>query len=132
MGNLIDRKKFSIRVGSLVFFIFLVNYIALKFHWYSSIWYFDMPMHFMGGLWLGLVFILIFWGKTFDFNLILKIVFGVLVISLGWEVFEIAVNHITIKDSFNVLDTLSDIFFDLAGGLCAILYFFKKHINYIK
>ena len=129
MHNLAERKKFSMRVGSLVFFIFLVNCVALKFHWYSSIWYFDMPMHYMGGLWLGLVFILLFWNKAFDFNLILKIILGVLLISLGWEFFEITVNHLTIKDSFNVLDTVSDIFFDLAGGVCAILYFSRKYIK---
>ncbi|MFA6324652.1 MAG: hypothetical protein WCX46_00245 [Candidatus Paceibacterota bacterium] len=131
MTNLIDRKIFSIRIGSLVFFIFLVNCIALRFHWYSSIWWFDMLMHFMGGFWLGLVFILLFWNKIFDFNLILKIILGVLFIGLGWEFFEITVNHFTIKEYFNVLDTISDICFDIAGGIFAILYFFKNYINKI-
>ena len=40
----------------------------------------------------------------------------------GWEVFEIIFNNIIAGNSFDLPDTLSDIFFDLSGGLCAILY----------
>ena len=121
-----QKKDLSMRVGSLVIFIFFVNYLAMKFYWYSSIWWFDMPMHFLGGLWLGLVFIWLFWGQEFDARLILKILAGVLVIGVLWEIFEVIVNNLTIKDTFNTLDTLSDIFFDLAGGTFAVLYFLKR------
>ena len=123
-----DRKKLSIRVGSLVIFIFIVNYLAMKFYWYSSVWWFDMPMHFLGGLWLGLAFVWFFFNKEFNWKLILKIILGVLLIGILWEIFEVILNNYTTQLPFNTLDTLSDIFFDLAGGTFAVLYFLKRTI----
>ena len=114
------------RVGSLVFFIFIVNYFATKFHYYSSIWWFDMPMHFMGGLWLGLVFMWFFWGQEFNYKLVLKIILGVLIVGVSWEIFEVILNSYTIRDPFSTLDTVSDICFDLAGGFISIFYFAKR------
>ena len=103
----------------------------MRFYWYSSIWYFDMPMHFLGGVWLGLSAIYLFPLKDYSLKSIFKIFFIVLLVGVGWELFEILVNKFTIQDPFNSLDTLSDICFDLAGGLFAILYFIRRTI-YIK
>lgn len=85
-----------------------------------------MPMHFMGGLWVGLAFIWLSWGREFNWKLILKIILGVLLIGVLWEIFEVILNNYTTQLPFNTLDTLSDIFFDLAGGTFAVLYFSKK------
>ena len=49
----------------------------------------------------------------------------VLIIGLGWEMFEISINKFITQKSFNLVDSVSDIFFDLAGGLFAIFYFLK-------
>ena len=121
-----DSKKLLTRITLLIFFIFLLNYLATEFHWYSSIWYFDIPMHFLGGFWLGLVAIYLFSLKDFSFKSILKIFFIVLLVGAGWEVFEILIDKFITQNSFNFLDTASDIFFDFAGGLFAIFYFFKS------
>jgi len=121
-----NRKRFFIYLASLVFFIFILNTLAGRFYWYYSIWYFDMIMHFLGGLWLGLVFIWLFWGKEFNLKLFLKIILGVLLISVLWEIFEIIFNNILVGDPFNFLDTISDVFCDLAGGTFAIFYFLKR------
>jgi hypothetical protein len=101
----------------------------MKFYWYSSIWYFDMPMHFLGGVWLGLASIYLFSLKDDSLRSIFKIFFIVLLVGIGWEVFEIFVNKFTIQDPFNFLDTVSDIFFDLSGGCFAILYFIKRTMS---
>ena len=121
-----DKKRFFIYLASLVFFIFILNTLAGRFYWYYSIWYFDIIMHFLGGIWLGLVFIWLFWGKEFNLKLFLKIILGVLLISVLWEIFEIIFNNILAGDPFNFLDTTSDVFCDLAGGTFAIFYFSKR------
>ena len=128
MENLawMNKKKILVRITSLILFICILNFIALKFYWYFSIWYFDMPMHFLGGFWLGLAFIWLFQPKDLSFPTIAKIVLSTLLIGLGWEVFEILVNRATLQDPFNTLDTLSDICFDLAGAFSSILYFAKR------
>ncbi len=130
-----DRKKLLIRIASLIFFIFILNYLAGKFYWYSAIWYFDIIMHFLGGLWAGLASIWFFSRisdsfsdslSSISFNIVLKILLGVLVIGIAWEIFELYfINHIA-SNPFDLLDTISDIFFDLSGGLFAILYFFNQ------
>jgi len=123
---LIDRKKLLICIASVVIFIFVVNSAAMKFYWYFSIWYFDMPMHFLGGFWVGLVCIYVFSLKEFNFNLIFKVFLCVFLVGFFWEIFEILVDKSITQNPFNSLDTISDMFFDLAGGGISIIYFFKR------
>ncbi|MCC7160715.1 hypothetical protein IT399_03285 [Candidatus Nomurabacteria bacterium] len=135
-----DRKKFFKKLASLIILIFLLNYGAVNLYWYSSIWYFDMIMHFLGGFWLSLFLIWLFSFKNsslgiysgidnelkgqIDWKLIIKIIFSVLLVGIIWEFYEIVVNDNFAKQPFNALDTLSDIFFDLAGGVSALFYLF--------
>lgn len=121
-----NSKKLLIRLISLIFFIFLLNYLAMEFYWYSSIWYLDMPMHFLGGFWLGLIAIFLFSLRDDILKSIFKILFVVLFLGIGWEVFEIVVNNYITQNYFNYVDTISDISFDLAGGLFAVLYYLKN------
>lgn len=120
-----DRKKFFKRLAYLILFIFLVNFFANKFYWYSSIWYFDIIMHFLGGFWVGLVFFWLF-SIEISLRLVLQIMIGVLLIGVSWEIFEFFFNNYLTQNPFSISDTASDIFFDLFGGLCAILYLWKK------
>lgn len=85
-------------------------------------------MHFLGGFWLGLASIYLFSIKENSLKSILKILFIVLLIGIGWEVFEIYIDKFITQNSFDFLDTISDLLFDLLGGLSAILYFKKRII----
>jgi len=85
-----------------------------------------MVMHFLGGFWLGLVVAYIDSPKKLSLTSVFRILIFVFLIGLSWEVFEIfTYNNIT-NIPLNILDTSSDILFDLAGGLYAIFYFFRK------
>ena len=117
-----DRKNIFKQLAFLILFIFAVNFFANKFYWYYSVRYLDMIMHFLGGFWVGLVFLWLFYLENLSVRLVFKIILGVLLIGILWEVFEILVNNSIAQNPFNVLDTLSDLLFDLFGGLCAILY----------
>ncbi|KKR41682.1 MAG: hypothetical protein UU10_C0029G0006 [Parcubacteria group bacterium GW2011_GWF1_40_6] len=133
-----DRKKLIKHLVFLMFFIFIADIIAQKLHWYFSIWWFDMVMHFLGGFWVGLFFIWFFSIKDLpifqlslekaDFKLIMKTILFVLSFGILWEFFEIFTHNYIAHDPFNILDTTSDIFFDLAGGVSAILYYLKNII----
>ena len=130
---MMDRKRLLKHLVFLVFFIFIANLLAQQFYWYFSIWYFDMFMHFLGGFWVGLVFLWFFSRESTSLEpflqLIFKVIFAVLMVGILWEIFEISIDKIIIQNPFNALDTFSDIFFDLTGGLVAVLYFFKKWRN---
>ncbi|MCE9585510.1 hypothetical protein K8Q94_02735 [Candidatus Nomurabacteria bacterium] len=127
-----DRKKLLIRITSLIFFIFILNFLANKLYWYSSIWYFDMIMHFLGGFWLSLALIWVFKVKEISLKIVTRLLLGVLLIGVGWEVFEVLVNNLLAQNPFYALDTFSDICFDLAGGSTAILYVIKRVIIVFK
>lgn len=127
-----DKKRFVKTLIHLILFIFIVNYLATKFYWYSEIWYFDMPMHFLGGFWIGLLYFYLSPSENISFKVILKTLLFVILIGIGWEIFEVLVNDVIARNPFNSLDTFSDICFDLAGGGTAIFYFFKRIIMPIK
>jgi hypothetical protein len=125
-----DRKTLFKRLAGLIFIIFILNFLAQKFYLYFSIWWFDMPMHFLGGLWLGFFFLWILSYKDtvlkLDVLSVLKTLSGVLVLGIFWELFEFYfINHMA-ENPFNVLDTVSDIFFDIAGGLLGVFYYFRR------
>jgi hypothetical protein len=125
----IDRKRVFKNMAYLIIPLFLVNYIANKFYWYYSIWYFDMIMHFWGGICLGLALVWFLSYKNLSLELNLKLIFkillGVLLVGVLWEIYEVLFNNIIAQNPFNLLDTISDLFFDLAGGAFIILFFFK-------
>lgn len=121
-----ERKNLFKRLALFILFIFALNFLANKFFWYSSIWYLDMIMHFLGGFWVGLFVFYLLKEEAISFRLIFKILLFVFFVGIGWEIYEVLVDKVITKDSFNILDTSSDLFFDLSGGLYAILYLWKK------
>ncbi len=122
-----EKKKLFIRIVLLISSIFIVNFLAGKFYWYSAIWYFDMIMHFFGGFWVGLAAIWFLFNKKsfYDPFHLLKIISMVLLVGVAWEIFEFVFYNYVAENSFDVLDTISDLFFDLVGGIMAILYYTK-------
>jgi hypothetical protein len=87
-----------------------------------------MPMHFLGGLWLGLIFLWFLKPNNLSWKVITKIVLLVLIISLTWEGFEVLLNRATMQDPFSLLDTISDICFDLGGAFVSVIYFAERII----
>lgn len=121
-----DRTKFFKRLALLIFLIFLLNFLANKFYWYSSIWYFDVIMHFLGGFWVGLLALYLFFRRTVPPNYILMVLLCVFLAGASWEIFEYLMDKVISQNPFNALDTAADMFFDLAGGTSALLYFLVK------
>lgn len=75
---------------------------------------------------MGLLYFYFFQPKKLNSKLIFNVLLLVLVIGVGWEVFEALVDKVVTQNPLNVPDTLSDIFFDLLGGVIATFYFSKK------
>jgi uncharacterized membrane protein YjdF len=108
-----------------MFFIFITDLLAQHFYWYFSIWYFDMIMHFLSGLWVGLFFTW-FFGDKVESKIVIKTVLFVLLVGVLWEVFEFFTKNYMGGDPFDTFDTLSDVFFDLLGAIVAVFYFLKR------
>jgi hypothetical protein len=119
-----NRKILFSYTAGIIFLIFLMNLVANKLYLYSSLWYFDMIMHFLGGFWLGLFFFWLFYKDIFpDFKTssVIKLLLSVFLVGLLWELYEIGVNASFAKDAFNLIDTLSDLVCDMLGGFSIYL-----------
>lgn len=120
-----NRGKLLRHIVFLMFFIFFLYVANFKFHWDYSISWFDELMHLLAGFWIGLFFIYFFSRKNPASSSILTVLFWVLFVGILWEFFEyflIVISH----DSFNLVDTLSDILFDLAGGYLALIFCYNR------
>lgn len=109
-----------------MFFIFIADLMAKSFYWYSLVWYFDMMMHFLGGLWLGWFFIYVFLPEevVLSCRTIIKVLMMALLVGILWEFFEYFMNVIS-NTHFDIGDTVSDVILDLAGAAVSIFYFIK-------
>lgn len=85
-----------------------------------------MPIHFLGGFWVGITLAWGFQIKNLSWAALLKVLLGFFVVGIGWEVFEILVDKSITDNLFNLTDTVSDLFNGAAGTLLALFYFFKK------
>ncbi len=119
-----NRKSLFSYSAFFIILIFVLNFIANKLYLYSSLWYFDNIMHFLGGFWLGLFFLWYFYDKvftTFPIKYFFYTILGVFIVGLSWELYEIVVNASFAKNSFDLIDTLSDLVLDTLGGGLAYL-----------
>jgi len=89
-----------------------------------------MPMHFLGGLWVGSV--ALWWyaqnSTLSTFRVFATSLIAVLVIGMLWELFEFNIDTlVVISEQNGIFDTSTDIVFDIIGGIVAAIYFiFKK------
>jgi hypothetical protein len=114
---------------ALFIVIFIAHFGAVLNSWYWTFPWYDMPMHFLGGFWVAVVFAYlnlkfgfgIFKEKKFLLNLILIISF-VALIGVFWEFFEFFSDFfqnsmdISKMAQLGTADTMGDLFFDLLGG----------------
>lgn len=115
-SKLLHRLFFS------VFVLAVVNAAAVYFHLYNLIWWFDMPMHFLGGFTV-LFFSAILWlparKRVSNGRYVYEIVITAVLIGVLWEALELYLYLQYGSPAFVTLDSLSDVVFDLAGALFA-------------
>lgn len=107
-------------------FVFLLHIILISFGVYQRLPWFDIPMHFLGGLaisYSSVLFFRYFKEKGFfsinrTFLFVLIIVSTVSFVAVLWEFFEFFL-HLFVSVSFqpSVADTMKDLFIGMLGGL---------------
>ena len=121
-------------LAALVCVIVVMQGAAIAFSLYWTLWWYDIVLHFLGGVFIGL---LVLWvrflsgyiaaplvwskGRIFLFTL-----FWTLVIGIGWEVFEWLVGNTWDMERY-WLDTSIDVALDIIGGVVGWFYFVKKY-----
>ncbi len=105
-----------------------VMVVVVGLHWFASlndiydtVWWYDIPMHFLGGLWLflfGLWVVNTQYGNIFLRHTSVKsLIFFVLVIGVLWEIHEIVFGFMHFSDPGYFFDTFKDLTMDIIGAL---------------
>ena len=99
-----------------------MNLAGGYFSWYSGVWWYDMLMHFSGGIMIGTVALLFAFALKFDWfgqpsapkygRILLMALFAI----IFWEGMEFSLSSIG-GDEFHVLDSISDMMLGTAGTL---------------
>jgi hypothetical protein len=122
------QKKTLIASAITIWCILALQGAASVWSLYWVFPWFDMLMHFLGGMWLALTIFalmskhLAYLAKHPIFMLV-ALLGGTLFFGFLWEVMEFFIDLILGTDYFqpNLPDTLSDLTFDLLGGLVSFI-----------
>lgn len=108
-----------------------LNSLAFDYYWYWRFWWFDIVMHFFGGIMLGGIGLYFFSheeqaGVRPSFMPLLSQALAVAVgIGLLWEFFEFGLDHVVVSGvtlktvqalQLGISDTLSDLALDVMGA----------------
>lgn len=127
--------NFKLILG-LFIFILVLHILATVNHWYWIYKWLDIPMHFLGGLWLAMIFFwlihphLDFKGHRAILVIVLSLAF-VAFLGVLWEFWEFVHDFFFTKNLYfgnqfiieKRIDVVKDLFFDLVGGLVLTLLF---------
>tara|TARA_Y100000310_G_C20661148_1_gene804867 strand:- start:1193 stop:1552 length:360 start_codon:yes stop_codon:yes gene_type:complete len=110
--------------------------LAIAFYWYWQIKVFDLFMHTLGGFFIGIATLYIYYFSGYvkepkheNFIFILLMVLGMVsLVAIMWEFFEFIVdsyisskNYLQLQGGLN--DTLGDFLFDLFGGFISVILY---------
>ena len=128
-------KRFNIALAFLVL-VGILQLLAAKYNlYYHQAWY-DIMMHFLGGVTVGLALVSLATLTrpiTTRRQLLWYIFWGIIAVGMAWEIFEHVAN---IQETFgptNLPDTGLDLVMDTIGAFVAIIPFtnwFKNPLSY--
>ena len=110
-----------------------LHFSALQFYLYWRFWWFDILTHFLGGFWIALSFLWLFFQfglvniikNDKNYNLLVAFLAS-LFVGVLWEAFEYYLGITNTNASNYIIDTATDISFDLVGGFAAYIIFVFK------
>jgi|SRR3989344_6974198 len=115
----------------LLFLIFVLYFLELKFYLSWTVWWYDILLHFLGGGVVGMATLLIF-EKLFDteavsvFKAVLMGVIGAFVVGMLWEILELRLDLVSFSDgAIYITDTTSDLVLDMTGAFLGVFYGLK-------
>lgn len=113
----------------------LHNIVGIHISAYTDIWWWDILLHYLGGIWVALSGFWYFYYSgiiknhprtTVDF--LITTIVPVLIIGGAWEIFEyVAGITFILPGEHYEFDTIGDFFVDTAGALTVYVYYRLKH-----
>ena len=113
--------------------IALLHTAATELFLYWLYPWFDTLVHFLGGLFIGLSALWLFFESRYialkrsALRAFVVTLGAIIVVGIGWEIFEL-VAGIPIEDNF-VADTITDLSMDVLGAMLGYLAFKKLYLS---
>lgn len=123
-----DRKKTFAQLAALLYVVLGLHAAALYFFLYWNLWWYDIAVHALMGLWIGGMTLFVFSGRArgdeappslvrFGAPIVTVLFFGLL-----WETFEWNLDHfVIVLFQTDLTDTISDIGSGVGGGLISAI-----------
>ena len=128
-------------IGYLIILLSL-HALATGVYLYYMFWWFDILMHFAGGVWLGSLGWYILFSSPFSKKISFPSWFGIIIVLMFacfvgvlWEIFEFSIDSFGIvyfdeKNPIILLkDTLLDLSMDMVGAFVSSMIFFGLHLR---
>ncbi len=110
------------KLATYIVILALLNLFGSLFHWYQVVWWFDMPMHFVGGVCVMYISVVAF-GAAPRPERVGRYLWGCAAVGIGlglaWELLEFYLYKYSGGAVFIPLDSFSDVLFDTAGIFAA-------------
>lgn len=131
-----QRDKLLRTLAFLSVGIAFLHITAIVFYLYWIFWWYDMFVHFLGGIFIALF---VLWIQFFSGYVSVPVsfsarhaffftLFWLFAIGIGWEVFERLVGHTWSIEGY-WLDTSIDVALGIIGGVVGFLFFRGKYMN---
>lgn len=115
-----NRNTYLFLSLGIFLLLFAIHFFATKTGLYWITGWFDSVSHIIGGFGIFFVLAYVFSLASKNPSLVVVIV-STLVIGIIWELFELKYGITSISSSKYILDTSSDLIFDIIGGVLGFL-----------
>lgn len=129
-----NKTWYLIGAGPII--VLIIHVIATITGWYELFWWFDIPMHFLGGFAIAttVAAVLDYFQAKGEFKATWKpLYFAILLMFVGaaaaiWELMEFSLDFfLRTSMQATILDTMKDICMGfIGGGLAALIIILKK------
>jgi len=128
-----QKNSFLFFLLALIASIAIIHSLGMSFFWYWHLWWLDLFVHFLGGLWVGGIFLWFFFLKKFiaikkvsRTSVVFFVLLAVFIAGVLWEIFELKIGATFTAYEDYIFDTATDLSADLVGGLIIVIYFLKN------
>ena len=109
----------------VLFIVGALNAISYKLYLFWTVIWFDMVMHFLGGLFVSLFFFAVLSLLKSQLSYIEKLVLGVVftvLVGLVWEYYELIIQVTNLAKVGYWADTGMDLIMDTLGSIAGVLF----------
>lgn len=126
------KTKISVFTICVLILILFLHKYAIEYHFYIKYWFYDIIMHFLGGVGLAMSIycISVFFNLSFINNSLSRIILLSVLLGIFWEIFEVVYDVLGFPfgTAHYYFDTTKDLIMDTLGATAVWLFIKNKKV----